>query len=302
QDEESWLNEGLAHLAEDLHGYGWSNLDYRVSAFLNAPERYPLVVADYYRAGLWRSPGIRGGCYLFVRWCADHAGPELTARLTRTNLTGVANLEVATGERFEELFRGWSAALLLGGTGLTDDGGAGLRRTLGERFLCGPRFEELTLAQGEQTVELHGTSAAYWLLHSPRGNRCRLEVVGPADAELQVTLVRLPADAGRLSLRCEPADGGGRLRVQAHDRAMTLTGAAWGRLAPSGPQEPAAAAAARDWFAAVELAAGQETQSRPLKVDNSGPVVFKVSAVDAAGRRLAAWAVLAEGRTGQGAD
>ena len=54
QDEESWLNEGLAHLAEDLHGYGWSNLDYRVSAFLSAPERYPLVVADYYGAGLWR--------------------------------------------------------------------------------------------------------------------------------------------------------------------------------------------------------------------------------------------------------
>src|SRR5262249_54805889 len=30
QDEESWLNEALAHLAEDLHGHEWSNLDYRV--------------------------------------------------------------------------------------------------------------------------------------------------------------------------------------------------------------------------------------------------------------------------------
>src|SRR5207249_7185987 len=44
QDEESWLNEGLAHLAEEAHGHGWSNLDYRVSAFLNSPEDYPLVV------------------------------------------------------------------------------------------------------------------------------------------------------------------------------------------------------------------------------------------------------------------
>jgi len=43
-----WLNEGLAHLNEDAHGYSWHNLDYRVSAFLAAPERYSVVVPDYY--------------------------------------------------------------------------------------------------------------------------------------------------------------------------------------------------------------------------------------------------------------
>ena len=43
RDEESWLNEALAHLAEEMHGHGWSNLDYRVSAFLNDPGRYALV-------------------------------------------------------------------------------------------------------------------------------------------------------------------------------------------------------------------------------------------------------------------
>src|SRR5208337_4955642 len=26
RDEESWLNEGLAHLAEEMHGYSWDNL------------------------------------------------------------------------------------------------------------------------------------------------------------------------------------------------------------------------------------------------------------------------------------
>ncbi len=36
--EEDWLNEGLAHVAENLHGAGWTNLDYRLSAYLAAPE------------------------------------------------------------------------------------------------------------------------------------------------------------------------------------------------------------------------------------------------------------------------
>ena len=51
QDEESWLSEGLAHLVENPHEFGWSNLDYRISAFLSRPERHPLVVADYFARG-----------------------------------------------------------------------------------------------------------------------------------------------------------------------------------------------------------------------------------------------------------
>src|SRR5262249_5797885 len=98
QDEESWLNEGLAHLAEDWHDHGWTTRDYRISAFLNAPERSPLVAADYYGAGLWRNPGNRGAAYLFLRWCADRCGPGLARELVQSGLHGVANLEAAARE------------------------------------------------------------------------------------------------------------------------------------------------------------------------------------------------------------
>ena len=83
-EEEGWLDEGLAHLAEDLHGFSRSNLDYRVSAFLSRPERYRLVVEDYYAADLFRSHGNRGGTYLFLRWCADRYGPGLLPALVRS--------------------------------------------------------------------------------------------------------------------------------------------------------------------------------------------------------------------------
>src|SRR5690606_4896481 len=143
-DEECWLNEGIAHLVEDLHGFGWSNLDHRIGAYLEAPHRYPLVVPDYYLTRLWRTPGVRVSTYLLLRWCVDRFGEDLLARLIRTNLTGVTNLEVATGELFEDLFREWCVAMFLSGTDLTCERVSPLRRLslhgrLGSEVLRGVR-------------------------------------------------------------------------------------------------------------------------------------------------------------------
>src|SRR5207248_10293264 len=114
-EEEGWLDEGLAHLVEDLHGFSRTNVDYRASAFLSDPCRYRLVVDDYYAADLFRSHGNRGAAYLFLRWCADRFGPGLVPALVRSGRQGVANLEAVTGAAFDDLYRGWSVALFMTG-------------------------------------------------------------------------------------------------------------------------------------------------------------------------------------------
>ena len=45
-EEEGWLDEALAHLGEDLHGFSRSNIDYRISAFLSNPERYRMAALN----------------------------------------------------------------------------------------------------------------------------------------------------------------------------------------------------------------------------------------------------------------
>jgi len=197
QDEEAWLNEGLAHLAEDLHHYGWQNLDYRIAAFLREPEHYALVVPDYYSAGSWRSPGHRGAAYLFVRWCIDRYGEDLARKLIQSNLAGVANLEVATGAHFSDLFRQWSVAMLLSGTDLSVAPVSpllhlNLRHPLGGQNLSGPHVTQLSLTGAQVQIQLAGTSAAYLLLHSPGGEGSRISISAEPHAELQVTLVRIP--------------------------------------------------------------------------------------------------------------
>lgn len=298
REEEAWLNEGLAHLVEERRGHGWSNLDYRVEAFLNAPERCELIVPDYYRAGLWRAPGNRGATFLFLRWCADHCGPDLATRLTRTNLAGVTNLEVETGRHFADLFREWSAALALPGADAVP--------AVPGRVLCGPRFSGLALAGGECNLDLAGTSAAYLLLHTPAAARSRLVVEAEAGTALQVTLVPLPEGAARLSLRQEAgaAPGTVRLALTAHDAPVVLTDAVDGRLVPrAGPEEdpagptpspvPAPQDMALAWFGSAPLQPGETRTSPDLHLPTvDGPSLVKVAGSDAAGRRVAAWLLL----------
>jgi hypothetical protein len=298
QDEEGWLNEGPAHVVEDLHGYGWTNLDYRVSAFLCGPERYRLVVPDYYGAGLWRDPGSRGATFLFLRWCVARHGTGLAPRLVRTRLHGVENLETATEEHFEDQFRRWSADLLLAGTGLrpVDDPAFGprldLRRPLAGWVLAGPRFAELPLAGGDHEASLAGTSVAYLLLHSPAGPRARVRVTADAAAALQVSVVALPDETARLTLRHEPGDRPGtvRLRLTAHDAAVTLGEAAWEPRVPQAGAPPDPVHGADAWFATRSLRPGETRVSPALAPgEAAGGIVFKVTGTDAAGHHVAAW-------------
>lgn len=304
REEEGWLNEGLAHLAEDLHGAGWSNLDYRISAYLSAPARYPLVVPDYYGPGLWRTPGVRGAAYLFLRWVADRHGADVARRLTQTGQCGVANLETATGERFADLFRLWTAAVALGGSGITADGTTpldriDLRQPLGGRLLCGPHFENMPLDGGRQDVLLAGTSAGYLLLHTPGGPHSRLTITAEAGTELQVSLIRLPERTARLSLRLEegPTPGTVRPVVTAHNGDVTLTAAAWERLAPAGRAEDTnyrrdgtPGERVRAWLGNPMLRAGNSRVGTPVALPSGeGAWVIKLVGSDTSGHVLAAW-------------
>ncbi len=126
--EETWLNEGLSHYAEELgarevpdnfcpatgqcevqflndnifNGYG----------YLNDPESTFLVVPS----GSGGTLNERGAAWLFVRWLGDHfaatqpLAPELTRELLQTNLTGAANVENVTGVDFPTLVAQWQLA------------------------------------------------------------------------------------------------------------------------------------------------------------------------------------------------
>jgi hypothetical protein len=183
--EDDWLNEAIAHVAENLLATGWSNLEDRIATFLSASAKSPLVVADYYRAGLWRDPGCRGATYLFLRYCVDQFGAQLLGKLIRGPQTGIRNLEQATGVPFPDLFRHWTIALAR-----DQIESVPLDARLGNRQLTGAQRISWNMDEGPCAVQLNGTAGSLIRLNSATGGVRRIVVRCPQRARLQVTVLR----------------------------------------------------------------------------------------------------------------
>lgn len=185
-DEHDWLSEALAHLSEP----GWSNLEERLTVFLDSPSQFPLVVPDYFRAGLWRNSGCRGATYLFARWCVDQHGSDLPRRLAASSLQGVQNLEQATLRRFEDLFRSWTLAAANNSIPSFN-----LHQTLDRRDIAGVRRITSRFADEEQFHSLRGTSFAVIELLTHDVNCTTLSLVGDPAAAWQFSICRIAEDS-----------------------------------------------------------------------------------------------------------
>jgi hypothetical protein len=313
-EEEGWLDEALAHLVEDSHGFSTSNIDYRVSAFLSRPESYRLVVDDYYAADLFRSHGNRGATYLFLRWCVDRYGPGLVDLLVRSEFRGVASLEAATGATFADLFRRWTVALFLSGLDPASSPEGAYRSIdprgeLEEWVLAGPRASSVSAGQPSDSWLAEGTTTHYVLVDGFPPGAVSVEVTGPPEAEIQVTMVPLPSGLGRPKLKVRPQSSPeGEIRVRAEvseqDGTPVRLGAlTWEPLVPADdPRRSGFRRGGLDMlgiasvFGTSALPAHGKLRSRAFPIAglraSDGPVVFKAVGTDARGRRVAAWTIV----------
>ncbi|NOT08686.1 MAG: hypothetical protein HOP28_10835 [Gemmatimonadales bacterium] len=121
--EESWLNEGLSHYAEELGGRRVPNAhcvagdclsQFAFNDISNA-YRYLFAPEDSYLLYPSASTGRiaeRGAAWLFVRWLSDHhaGGDGFTRALVATGKVGAANIVAATGADFASLLGEWHLA------------------------------------------------------------------------------------------------------------------------------------------------------------------------------------------------
>lgn len=131
--EETWLNEGMSHFAEELGGrltpnaectiYSFSSCRSQYSGgnildaydFMKNPEAFFLVFPGSSNGSLEE----RGASWLFLRWALDQfavdtiLGTNITRALTQTPRVGADNLAAVTGVSFSTLVPEWLLALYL---------------------------------------------------------------------------------------------------------------------------------------------------------------------------------------------
>jgi hypothetical protein len=127
--EDTWLNEGLSHFAEELGGRLVPDQECPVTGscaveFLDSGDvlnafDYLASPEDFFLIEPGNSTGQleeRGANWLFVRWLADQfdgstvLGTQLTRQLVATNQVGSVNVAARTGVDFSTLVGEWQLA------------------------------------------------------------------------------------------------------------------------------------------------------------------------------------------------
>ena len=204
--EEDWLNEGIAHAAEMLFAADFSNLDYRISRFLSHPNRYPLVISDYYRTGLWRSHGCRGATCLFLDWFLRRYGEENLRKLIHSPLSGTLNLEHQVQQKFESLFRDWSISLVHSTIPFSSEPDIEIHRNLAlhgclnEWGLIGPRIDYWNVKDHQSyRLQIAGTASVFVELDLDLQQESYVEIEGTEESRLQLTLIPLEEQPFRVT-------------------------------------------------------------------------------------------------------
>ncbi len=138
QEEDSWLNEGLSHVAEELGSRYYENKFPPPTGRTDPDQAFPDSSQGFISGDLYNSWHFlfdptstdtadkasvsnwgdgdgtlvqRGGIWLFLRWLGDQQDSLVYGRLDQTANTGVPNVEAASSVSFPTLFGEYALAL-----------------------------------------------------------------------------------------------------------------------------------------------------------------------------------------------
>jgi hypothetical protein len=193
RQEDVWLNESMSMYAMVANGYGLQDgsrvIASHVANYLAAPDRYSLTRWD-----LDPEQSAYGAGYLFMSYFVERAGEDALRALVSSSATGTANMDAvlaAKGLSFRQLFRDWTAATLLDGSGYGapyEYAGLDLHGTYAGRPFSGPAVAAVDLPNAGQVPTLP-YSARYLLLRGSGDSRFTLDVGGASTDNLAAFLL-----------------------------------------------------------------------------------------------------------------
>ena len=199
--EESWLNEALSHVTEDLvNGHIDGGNPDLVGTFMETPGAYALT------GDALLNSGIRGAAYLFLRSLIEDFGDGIPGQLVQTERTGIPNVEAITARSFQDLYRTFAARLFLSGNGLNEASGSNYafqyftEPETKRRSLPTPRQQRLSAGQFPVSGTVKPAALAFIHL-TGSGPAQPVEIQTEAGGSFRALTIPLPKDfAPRLAL------------------------------------------------------------------------------------------------------
>jgi len=108
----TWLEEGMAHMAEDLNNFDADNIA-RANLYLADPGGVSLMDSDTLEQ--------RGGIFLFLRYLGDQHGDGIYKSILQSECIGRCGVENTTGLNFFASAADYLAALYLSDRGITSE-------------------------------------------------------------------------------------------------------------------------------------------------------------------------------------
>ena len=216
--EATWLDEGLAHVAEELLFFAESGLPTRsnidvttlrtssayVDAFNNDAISNFSRFASYLETPSSNSPfadnddlETRGATWSFLRYAADHTGSSdgtTWFQLVNSTTTGLANLQQVFGTNLTELARDWATSVFADDVTTTDARYQQLTWNLRSVFAAlesngAYPLATTALSASPSTVSVKGGSAAYLRFAVAAGQTATVQL-NALPSNVQYTLVR----------------------------------------------------------------------------------------------------------------
>jgi len=187
--QQTWLEEGMAHMAEDLNGMDTQNI-LRSNKYLSGPRSTSLLGNAELRPYHIDTIEQRGGIFLFLRYLGDQFGEEIFKTIVQSRAVGIASIENVTRTDFYASIGDFLATLYLSGREITDDPtyrytSLDLQRDFGDLLVTGQ-----TAGGGGFGESVRSATGDFYLLTDARPPALLLGVSSAANADVRVVIVR----------------------------------------------------------------------------------------------------------------
>ncbi|MFQ5510733.1 MAG: IPT/TIG domain-containing protein [Candidatus Krumholzibacteriia bacterium] len=180
--QETWLEEGMAHMAEDLNGFDTSNKG-RADLYLPDPGAVSLMGGDTLEQ--------RGGIFLFLRYLGDQLGTPIYWDIVHDAGVGRAGVQAVTGEDFFTSVADFFSTLYLSDRGITGDPKYRFSSFNLQQAFAPLLVTSRAIADGAFGGSVSSAAGDFYVLSGLQSPAARFDVAGAKNSATRIVVIQV---------------------------------------------------------------------------------------------------------------